>query len=106
MPVLSGVIQKSLPIEWQLPRVLYLVYEVLFLVVLVVFNMRNSLSSVRKLSLYVGLYYAFWVLADIVILAWNWDVGFAIRVIPNLLYYSGFMIVVSSKSLNREHAVV
>ena len=37
------------------------------------------------------LYYGLWAAADALLLATGADSGFALRVIPNLLYYGGFI---------------
>jgi hypothetical protein len=39
-------------------------------------------------------YYTLWGTADAVILATGSDVGFGLRVLPNLLYYGGFVAAV------------
>ena len=42
------------------------------------------------MSRFVLLYYGLWAASDVVILATGADVGFGLRVVPNLLYYGGF----------------
>jgi hypothetical protein len=49
----------------------------------------RALPWVRAVSRFVLLYYGLWAAADVVLLATGADAGFALRVIPNLLYYGG-----------------
>jgi hypothetical protein len=46
-------------------------------------------------SLYVIGYYALWAGADAIILTSGADTGFLLRVLPNALYYGGFVPVVA-----------
>ena len=45
----------------------------------------------RQVSQFVLLYYGLWATADAIILAAGSDLGFALRVIPNTLYYGGLI---------------
>ena len=74
-------------------RVLFLVYELAFCVLTTVLlrwhpNAR-SLPWVRAVSRFVLLYYGLWAAADVVLLATGADVGYGLRILPNLLYYGG-----------------
>jgi hypothetical protein len=42
-------------------------------------------------SRFVLLYYGLWATADVIILATGSDLGFALRVVPNVLYYGGLI---------------
>jgi hypothetical protein len=77
---------------------IWLVYELAFL--LVALAMRHWLVSarvpgteprlrtyLRNVLTYVAVYYALWAAADVVILA-GFDVGWALRMLPNQLYYA------------------
>jgi len=79
-------------------QTIWLAYEVAFLAVALV--LRNALvparvpvseprlrSYLRRVLAYVAAYYALWATADVVILA-GFDVGWALRMVPNQLYYA------------------
>jgi len=75
------------------PRVLFLVYELAFCALTAALlrwhpNAR-ALPWVRAVSRFVLLYYGLWAAADILLLATGADLGYGLRVIPNLLYYGG-----------------
>ncbi|MBU6153357.1 MAG: hypothetical protein KGP28_03550 [Bdellovibrionales bacterium] len=94
VPILAGILTRG-----QEPRILFLVYEALFLVWILLYSRFTNLNKepaarmIRNLSL--G-FYTLWVVADLLILSlsppWN-DLGFAVRVIPNLIYYGAFGLV-------------
>lgn len=79
-------------------QTIWLVYELAFLVVAIVLRvwvvparvpgteprLRNYL---RRVLGYVAAYYALWATADVVILS-GFDVGWALRIVPNQLYYA------------------
>lgn len=74
-------------------RVLFLVYELAFCALTAALlrwhpNAR-ALPWVRAVSRFVLLYYGLWAAADILLLATGADLGYGLRVIPNLLYYGG-----------------
>lgn len=75
-------------------RVLFLVYELAFLALAAAIAryhpQARRLPWVRALSGFVMLYYALWASADALLLAHGSDLGYALRVLPNLLYYGGF----------------
>ena len=85
---------------WSAPtRVLYLAHELLFCA-LTVALMRwhpraHALPWVRAVSRFVLLYYALWAAADVALLATGADLGYALRVVPNLLYYGGFVAAIA-----------
>lgn len=76
-------------------RVLYLTHELLFcaltLALLRWHPNARALPWVRAVSRFVLLYYGLWAAADLVLLATGADIGFALRVVPNLLYYGGLI---------------
>jgi hypothetical protein len=51
-------------------------------------DLRRGLEAVAE---YAAVYYALWASADVLILIFGFDVGWAIRVIPNQLYYSFYL---------------
>jgi hypothetical protein len=50
---------------------------------------------VRAVSWFVLLYYALWAATDAILLATGADFGYALRVIPNLLYYGGLIAAIA-----------
>ena len=79
-------------------QTIWLVYELTFLVVALVLRARvvparvpvaepRLRSYLRAILAYVAIYYALWATADVIILAGR-DVGWALRMLPNQLYYA------------------
>ena len=77
------------------PRVLFLIYEALFVLLLMGFSLYYVPTStkaqrwVRRVTGFVLLYYGLWAAADAIILATRADTGFLLRVVPNVFYYGG-----------------
>jgi hypothetical protein len=82
------------------PRVLFFVYELAFcaltLALLRGHPNARALPWVRAVSRFVLTYYALWAAADAWLLATGSDLGYALRVIPNLLYYGGVPAAIAS----------
>src|SRR4029453_9055660 len=81
------------------PRVLFLVYELAFSALAFALlrwhpNAR-AVPWVRAVTGFVLLYYALWAGADTLILSTGSDLGHALRLLPNLLYYGGFIAAVA-----------
>lgn len=100
VPALSQVIAWGLPESASGPRVLFLVYEVSFALLVTALRIWHprvrSIAWLDSVSRFVTLYYALWATADAIILfggsgSWASDLGFLLRVIPNALYYGGFI---------------
>jgi len=78
-------------------RVLFLTYETLFVVLalgiaaLYLPRRSDALRWTRQATGFVIGYYTLWALADAVILGAKTDMGFLLRVLPNVLYYGGLM---------------
>lgn len=81
---------------------LWLLYEAAF--VALALGLRHALVSDRRLDgrplvraclrrvlAYVALYYALWAISDALILGAGLDAGWALRVVPNQLYYAFFV---------------
>jgi hypothetical protein len=95
VPIGSQLVLWALPAELGSNRVLFLVYEVAF------FALAGALARwhpnvqrapwLRTLTRYVQLYYGLWATADVILLATGADAGFALRVVPNVLYYGGLI---------------
>jgi hypothetical protein len=98
VPLVSQALLAALPGEPG-ARVLYLVYELLFFGLTLVLPARHPGHArapwLRAVSRFVLLYYGLWAAADAVLLATGADVGFALRVVPNLLYYGGLIAVIA-----------
>lgn len=94
VPVLADRVVASLPETASGARVLYLVYELFFFALAACLAARHpgvrAAPWIRALSRFVLLYYGLWAAADVLILA-GLDAGFALRVVPNVLYYGGFV---------------
>ena len=77
------------------PRVLFLIYEALFVALLIGFFLyylptrTRALGWARRVTGFVLLYYGLWAAADAIILATRADTGFLLRVVPNVFYYGG-----------------
>ncbi len=75
-------------------QALWLIYECAFLALALWWRARMvprrgapAARFLRAILAYVAVYYGLWALADMLILA-GWDLGWAVRVIPNQLYYA------------------
>lgn len=79
------------------PRALFLVYETLFVVLsgsiatLYLPRRSDALRWTRRVTGFVIGYYALWAASDAIILTTKADVGFLLRVVPNVLYYGGLV---------------
>jgi hypothetical protein len=97
VPLSSQVVVPLLPAALQGDRTLFLVYELLFasltLGLLARHRTVRRVRWVRTVARYVLGYYVLWALADVTIL-WVGDLGFGLRVVPNLLYYGGLISVI------------
>ncbi|HVH18933.1 MAG TPA: hypothetical protein VNF72_11575 [Myxococcota bacterium] len=71
-------------------QVLWLIYEVLFFALALWLRARTANPALRAIWLYVLAYYALWASADVLIL-FGVDLGWALRVLPNQLYYAFFV---------------
>ncbi len=100
VPVFSQVVLWLLPESLSAPRVLYLVYELAFAALVVGLIARHpqvrALPWLRRVSFFVLLYYGLWASADAILLATGSDWGFALRVVPNVLYYGGLIAVIAA----------
>ena len=103
VPLSSQAILAVLPGEPG-TRVLYLVYELLFFAFTLVLLARHPgvrrAVWMRSVSRVVLVYYGLWATADALILATGADAGFALRVIPNVLYYGGLIVVIGWAGAN------
>lgn len=97
VPVSTQLVLSLLPDSLDTPRVMFLIYEVSFVVLTLCLlrfheNVR-SVAWVSRVSRFVILYYSLWACADVILLTTGADVGHLLRVVPNLLYYGGLIAV-------------
>jgi hypothetical protein len=102
MPLTSGALMRILPATFDGGRATYLAWELGFIALVAVLSssvfarrlapvpapIRRWLFEVTRFELVT---YALWALADIAILAGAVQAGFALRIVPNLLYYGFFL---------------
>ena len=62
---------------------LWLIYELCFFGV--------ALFLLKRILSFVASYYLLWATADVLILGWGLDLGWAVRMLPNQLYYAFFV---------------
>lgn len=98
VPLFSQCVMWLLPDDVATARVLFLTYEVSF-VALTLSLLRLQPNAretpwVRRVSHFVVLYYGLWAGADAILLTTGSDLGFALRVVPNVLYYGGLIAVI------------
>jgi hypothetical protein len=81
-------------------QVLWLFYECAFVLLALWWGVRlvparrpRAEGFLRAVLTYVAVYYGLWAVADVLILS-GWDGGWAVRVIPNQLYYAFWVPVV------------
>ena len=99
VPLFSQTVMALLPSTPGGARVLFLVYELAF-AALTVALMRwhpglREAPWLAPVSRFVVLYYLLWASADAILLATGFDLGFALRVVPNALYYGGLIAVIA-----------
>jgi len=110
VPLVTQGVMTLVPESAGSARVMFAVYEVGFLAVAFVLlrvhpNVRAN-PWVRSVTQFVMLYYALWAAADMVILSTGSDLGYMLRVIPNLLYYGGLIAAIALFAPNvRDDAV-
>jgi len=95
VPLGSQLVTSLLPAALNKPRVLYLIYELAFFALTLCLlrwlpNLRAN-PWLRRVSRFVLLYYGLWATADTILLATGADLGFLLRVVPNVLYYGGLI---------------
>jgi hypothetical protein len=108
VPLFSQAVVAMLPETLAGSRVLFLVYEVAFML-LTAGLMRwhpgaRSAPWLAPVCRFVVLYYGLWALADAILLLTGSDFGFLLRVVPNLLYYGGLIGVIGWAASRRAPA--
>ena len=108
VPLITLWLSKAYPARFA-GRALYMAWEALFIVLAVglrVFVLRRRLApasaAVRSWLLDVTHFeiatYALWLLADCIILFAGADAGFALRIVPNIMYYGLFVCFVAFRA--------
>jgi hypothetical protein len=98
VPIASYVPQLASPATFADPRVTFLVYEAMFAAFACILRVRLAARvadpEMRRWALRATDFqiaqYSLWALADVVILLGH-DVGFALRLVPNTMYYVLFL---------------
>lgn len=101
VPAVSAIVNRSLPSTLNV-RWTYLTYEAMFLALAIVLRaavlprrLAGAPLGVRAWLLRVASFevaqYALWALADVIILFTGADAGFALRIVPNVMYYAAFL---------------
>jgi hypothetical protein len=115
IPLLAYAAKTFLPFVPDLRR-MFMVYETTFALLAAVIYLRSgpgaawgkTLGPMRKLALFECAQYTLWVLADLVILL-GYDFGYALRLIPNALYYVAFVpfaMAILDAAIQRRRALV
>ncbi|HEU4407015.1 MAG TPA: hypothetical protein VFS43_17230 [Polyangiaceae bacterium] len=103
VPVSSMAIVQAGPESWRASsRTLFLVYELLFAALAALLRLRLKAWAFPKLdptqrpwvvalTTFELAQYAGWALADIVLLFGVEDLGYALRLVPNIMYYALFL---------------
>lgn len=116
VPVVTAVVHRTLTAVYgALPgQALWLIYEIGFLLLTLVVwrtvlvgrigdaRMRGYFATVL---VYVAVYYALWAAADVLILTTGADTAWALRMVPNQLYYGLYVPFVYALWLARRYAV-
>ncbi|MCZ6782067.1 MAG: hypothetical protein O7G30_02055 [Proteobacteria bacterium] len=104
VPVFAGLADAALRarLEFLPGQTLWVLYELSFLGVALWLRARfvparvgaerpTARAFLREVCGYVALYYALWATSDGIILLAGWDGGWALRVLPNQMYYALFV---------------
>jgi len=94
---------------------IWLVYELAFLVMALVLRSLvvparvaakrvHVRAYLRAVTGYVAVYYALWALADVLIMGGGFDAGWALRILPNQLYYAFYVPLVYGLFFSRRYA--
>ena len=115
VPVVTLVVHRTLTaLGGEQPgQALWLIYELGFLVLAFVLRERVVPARVapsalraylRAVLAYVGVYYGLWAAADALILATGADAAWALRIVPNQLYYALYVPFVYALAFSRRYA--
>ncbi len=108
VPLATQLALAVLPEPRDPPRTMFLIYELGFVALtLGLLRWHPKLRAapwLGSVSRFVILYYALWAGADAILLTTGSDLGFLLRVVPNVLYYGGLIAVVALLAPTREAA--
>jgi hypothetical protein len=100
VPLLTQAFRALFPSLALVPRTTFLLYEVLFVVFLGgIFAATRALSKLelpnpegrKNLAIFFVAQYMLWISADVVLLQTSSDFGYAVRIVPDVLYYGVFV---------------
>jgi hypothetical protein len=94
VPLFTQLALRLLPAAADGARLMFLVYELAFAALalaLLAWHRNAQTTWVRAVGGCVVAYYGLWAAADAVILFAGADLGYGLRVVPNLLYYGGLI---------------
>lgn len=99
VPVASQLIMLWVPASLDTSRFLFLVYESFFVALtLALMRFHGNVRSnpwLRSVARFVVLYYALWATSDAILLVFEADLAYGLRVVPNLLYYGGLIAAIA-----------
>jgi hypothetical protein len=99
VPITTQLILAALPESQSGPRVMFAIYEVaFFLLTAAILRLHPNVHDnpwIRSVSRFVMFYYGLWAISDAILLATGSDLGFLLRVLPNLLYYGGLIAAIA-----------
>jgi len=92
VPAVTGVLYSPawLGLAAWPSQTMWLIYELAFAALALWLRRRMPTPALRAVALYAFTYYALWASADVLILS-GVDAGWALRVVPNQLYYAFFV---------------
>jgi hypothetical protein len=94
VPLFTQLALRLLPAVADGARLMFLVYELAFAALalaLLAWHRNAQTPWVRAVGVCVVAYYGLWAAADAAILFAGADLGYGLRVVPNLLYYGGLI---------------
>jgi hypothetical protein len=104
VPVFAFAVDSALhAVRPDLPsQTIWLIYELAFLSIAMwlrtvgIERMTSATTigiryGLERIAGYVAVYYALWATADVIIMVLGMDIGWALRVVPNQLYYAFFL---------------
>lgn len=99
VPLSTQLVLSLLPNSLDTARVMFFIYEVSFIALtLCLLRFHENVRSVAwigRVSRFVVVYYSLWATADLIILIAGADIGYLLRVVPNVLYYGGLIFVMA-----------
>jgi hypothetical protein len=95
VPLLTQAVRALFPSLAAVPRTTFLLYEVLFVLCLgglfVVTRTLPNPAFRKRLTAFFAVQYILWISADVLLLQTRSDLGYALRILPDVLYYGVFV---------------